>query len=119
MKRLSILFAVVTVTSFAGDYEHFVFKTACEAQAKGQRTGYCLLHKHDMIRKRVPVVLGYNFQPVDDTVPQAMRVESFPHSLEAFLSANAGKKRTPKTALVYICPDCQEAEKKWKQGHPK
>ena len=119
MKLVTIFLTISALIAFAGDYQHFQFKAATEALEKGQRTGHCLLHKRDMIRKRVPVIYGYNYRPHDDTVPQFERVLIFPHSLEGFLSDKAGQKRTPKTALVYICPDCRESERKWKQENPK
>jgi hypothetical protein len=118
-KLLLILLLITNASAIAGDYDHAVFRLAVDAQTKGRRTGHCLLHDRDMTRKTVPVVFGYNDVAKDDPVPADTRVRFFPHAAEFSVSDRAGQKHTPTTATVYICPDCQEAERKWKQDHPK
>jgi hypothetical protein len=111
--------SLVAVSALAGDYDHAVFQMARDAQLKGRETGRCLLHKRDMSPKKVPVVFGFNDTAKDDPVPADARVRFFPHAAEFSVNSHAGEKGTPKTAKVYVCPDCQNAEKKWKQEHPK
>ena len=114
-----LLLLLIAATGFAGDYEYSVFKIARDAQTKGQRTGRCLLHDRVMVRKTVPLVYGLNDHVKEDTVPADTRVKFFPHAAEFSVSSQAGEKGTPKTAKVFVCPDCQEAEKKWSQDQPK
>ena len=107
---LTLIFVAAPV--FAGDYDYAVFMIAKEAQVKGQRTGTCLLHKQEMIQKRVPVVFGYNDVAKDDPIPYDTRVRVFPHAREFSVNARAGEKGVPTKATVFVCSKCQEAEMK-------
>ena len=117
-KLLLLLLLSVCAPSVAGDYDHAVFRAAADAQDKGRRSGQCQLHKREMSKKTVPVVFGLNGVSKEDKVPADTRVRFFPHAAEYSASDQAGQKSAPKTAAVYVCPDCQAAEKKWKQEHP-
>ena len=118
-RLLLLLLLVASAFAMAGDYDHAVFRLAVDAQSKGRRTGHCMLHNRDMTCKTVPVVFGYNDVAKEDSVPADTRVRFFPHAAEFCVSAHVGEKHTPKLATAFICSDCQEVEKKWKQDHPK
>ena len=123
LKLLSFTLALSSAFAFAGEPDAISARLAGEKAiavwTKGKRTGHCLLHGRDMLRKQVPVVYGNDDIAGGDTIPAMDRIIHFPHAREYAVSSKAEQKRGPKTASVFICVGCQEAEKKWKQDHPK
>ena len=123
LKLLSFTLALISAFAFGGEPDAISARLAQEraiaAWRKGQQTGHCLLHNREMLRKHVRVVYGDDDIASDDTIPAMVRIVHFPHAREYAVSSKAGQKRGPKTASVFICVSCQEAEMKWKQDNPK
>ena len=122
MNLISFTLALMSVLAFAGPPDavnaRFAEERAIAAWSKGKQTGHCLLHNRDMVRKRVPLAYGNDDIAGGDTIPAMVRIMRFPHAREYAVSSKAEQKRSPKTASVFVCADCQEAEKRWKQENP-
>ena len=76
----------------------------------------CPTHNIKMRVERVPVAGGMKILDRNDP-PWDVRQREFPFALDYFPGGCVTKDNLK--AKVYICPDCQRADKQWRKTHPK
>ena len=76
----------------------------------------CPVHKAQMRIARAPIVYGLLMvRPTDP--PRDVRSREFPFALDYLAGGCVVGDYTE--AKIYICPDCQHAEKQWRKTHSK
>ncbi len=76
----------------------------------------CPVHKTEMRIVRAPIYYGlHGYAPRDSSL--SVRHREFPFALNYWLGGCVVGDYTE--AKIYICPDCQRAEKQWRKKHSK
>lgn len=76
----------------------------------------CPVHSVKMQTKRVPI--GYGMRAQSPTAPPFdVRKREFPFALNYWRGGCETSDLSPADAVIYICPGCQRAEKKWSNEH--
>ena len=77
----------------------------------------CPVHKSEMRIVRAPISYGLHryYGPHDPSL--SVRHREFPFALNYWLGGCVVGDYTE--AKIYICPDCQRAEKEWRKAHSK
>ena len=76
----------------------------------------CRLHGTHMLKTNVPIEYGLIRLNDWGKARKAASTNSFPNAEECVLGGCIVE--TPKQALVYVCPQCQEARLNWESEHP-
>jgi hypothetical protein len=74
----------------------------------------CPVHGVKMRSKQVPILYGLLNPFPDDPTPDVRR-HQFPYALTYWPAGCV--ERDPINAIIYICPECQGAEKRWRSEH--
>jgi hypothetical protein len=81
------------------------------------RSDRCEVHGTKMTRASVPIEYGLVRLNEWGKQLQTASTNSFPHAQESVLAGCIVENATQ--AVIYACPTCQEARKKWEAEHPK
>lgn len=76
----------------------------------------CPTHKRKMSVIRAPISYGLTMTFLGN-VPPEIRQREFPFALDYWRGGCVVRPYTK--AKIYSCPDCQRAEKQWRNTHPK
>src|ERR1700719_4966553 len=68
----------------------------------------CEVHHVAMVRKTIPVTFGYPYYQGPFTKAE----RRFPHALED-VNGGCDPSVGPKTAAIYICPECKRVAREW------
>jgi hypothetical protein len=75
------------------------------------RSDICELHHVHMDKKKVQIIYGLMGATDFSLAYHAASTNSFPHADDVALGGCIVD--TPKFALIYSCPQCEQARKKW------
>lgn len=78
----------------------------------------CPTHHLTMTKLKVKISYGLIRFPEPQPSFQVQRSE-FPFARDHYLGGCVIRRDSPKDALIYVCPECKAAEKKWYDAHPK
>ena len=71
-----------------------------------------------MVRKTVPIEYGLPIFTPRYEARYAASTNSFPNSQTYVLGGCCVDSGSPRFAIIYVCPECLKAAKKWEMEHP-
>jgi hypothetical protein len=112
---------------------HSCILLVCAAVAVGASSNICSVHKKQMTKKKVEVIILVCRHNHDEWQQYTnARARLFPNSCDEIyvdadevmhmkskqLEKKYGWKRVPSHTSVYVCPECDERKGKWQAEHP-
>ena len=83
-----------------------------------KQSDVCPAHGVRMAKRQVEIT--YGLPPASSPQPaREVRAHKFPFGEPLYLGGCVVSDDSPKYALVYVCPQCELAAKKWFQAHTK
>ncbi len=73
----------------------------------------CPIHKAEMRVRRVPIVYGL----LASDSPPEIKQRVFPYARSWWWGGCVITPHAPDEAIIYVCPACQRAEKRWMATH--
>jgi hypothetical protein len=75
---------------------------------------------HHLTMTKLKVQISYRLIRFPEPQPSSeVRRSEFPFARDKYLGGCVVRRDAPKYALIYLCPECKTAEKKWYEAHPK
>jgi hypothetical protein len=112
------LFVVVALLSTVSAEDSTFDRLQGTLDTTAQQSATCPTHHLTMTKLKVQISYGLIRFPEPQSSSE-VRQSEFPFARDKYLGGCVVRRDAPKYALIYLCPECKAAEKKWHDAHPK